>query len=102
MLWELWPLFPFWFLDGRCSVAEKSVAENGVEGGLKPKMSLEGTIIGGIWVLCNGTSELESSICISSTTMVLKVGDGLDGRGEEVSPFIVRPGELAICRILVH
>lgn len=83
-------------------MAEKSVAENGVEGGLKPKMSLEGTIIGGIWVSCNGTVELESSICISSTTIVLKVGDGLDGRGEEASPFVVRPGELAICRILVH
>ena len=84
-------------------MAEKfSVAENGVEGGLKAKLALEGTNIGSVGVPCDGAVGLESSICISSTTMVLKVGDGLDGRGEEVSPFIVRPGELAICRILVH
>ena len=76
-------------------MAEKfSVAENGVEGGLKPKLALEGTNIGSVRVPCNGAEGLESSICISSTTMVLKVGDGLDGRGEEASPFVVLPGEL--------
>jgi hypothetical protein len=83
-------------------MAENSVAQNGAVGGLKLKMSLEGTNVGGIRVSCAGAVGLESSICISSTTMVLKVGDGLDGRGEEASPFIVLPGELAICRILVH
>jgi hypothetical protein len=35
--------------------------------------------------------------------MVLNVGDGLDGRGEEdASPGISLPGELAICGIVVH
>lgn len=87
----------------RCSVAEKPVTENGVVRGLKLKLALDGTVVVSRWVPWVGEVGLEESICISSTTIVLNVGDGLDGRGEEeAAPGVSLPGKLAICRIVVH